>query len=499
MTDKKQPVKVIGLLDDKKGVKINFPQLVAKNSGFNIKKFRNSMSTKQTVNEKSQAALKKRKVYFGVAKTLRAFIASDNDLYITRIAAGELYDKDLIDGLQCNIIQGVNLPADKCEFECELFDYQIEMIEKITALDDTWSPHKSLTYVCMPTGSGKTIVGCGLIAERKKSTFIVVPTKEIAGQWIDDIRRTLPKLRVCMVEKKLIDNDELKKYDVAVCVINTARKLEHTIVKYFGQILIDEVHEAYTKVNSGVLWLAQCFQFGVGFSATPSDREDGLDQHVFKFLGNPIQCVMEMPKYKFQVNIVEFYGDNEFCQPVVSNGVLIATSTIEKLAKEPARIELVCSLAKQLIEEGEDIFIFAEHRELLTIFRDKLVATFKDNIEIPELGILRGGVKGAEAKEARAAKIVLTTFGYSRRGVSIKDKTAIIFATPRRTPLAQIFGRVTRRGGPGVDKVRKVYFIADMKSPIKGQVDSIKTFAKERGYEITKRKVKPTVKNSEPK
>jgi hypothetical protein len=399
--------------------------------------------------------------------------------------------------LNCNVLSGIELGSDVCELSCELYDYQIEMIEKVVASDSSWHPSRSLTYVQMPTGSGKTIVGCGLIAERKRSTLIVVPTVEIADQWIRDINLTLPALRVCQLNKRILDAGVLKNFDVAVCVINTARKLEHTAVQYFGQMLIDEVHEAYTKVNSNVLWLAQCFKYVVGFSATPNERKDGLDKHVYKFLGQPVQCNLEMPKYKFQINIIEFYGDNEFCQPIVNNGVLCATSSIEKLAKEPARVDLICSLAKRLVSEGKSIFVFAEHRELLTLYRDQVMREYKelvDEIEIPELGILRGGVKGNEAKEAREAKIVFTTYGYSRRGVSIKEKVALIMATPRRSPLAQIFGRITRTGGPGVDVLREVYYVADMKSPIKGQADSIKEFCYLKGYKVIKTKVKPGIK-----
>lgn len=487
--------KLIGVLNDKSGVKINFPALVAKNPKFAIKKFRASMSTKQQLAESSKGAFKKNKFVIA-AKTLKAFTTTGDNLFITRIAAGALYDADIIDGLSCNVLDGSDLKLVDGDFECDLIDYQVEMIEKITAGDENWLPHKSLSYASMPTGSGKTIVGCGLIAERKKSTFVVVPTKEIAGQWIEDLHRTLPKLTVCLVTKKILDADELKKYDIAVCVINTARRLEHFDVKYFGQILLDEVHEYYSPVNVKVLWLAQCFKFGVGFSATPSERADKLDTHVFKFLGMPIECNIEMPKYKFHVHITDYYGGLEFCQPVVNNGVLCATTTIEKLAKEPVRIDLICSIARTLVAAGKSIFIFAEHRELLPIYRNRLLELFRESkddmsndIECPEMGILRGGVTNLEAKEAREAKIVLTTYGYSRRGISIREKTAIVFATPRRSPLAQIFGRVTRRGGPSVDVIREVHYICDARSPIKGQVKSIRDFAKDKGYNVTKSKV----------
>lgn len=495
-TDKKE--KVIGYLSNKDGIKINFSQLIAKNPGFNIKKFRASMSTKQKVDENMKRTFRKKGSFAITSKTLRAFTTSDDDLFITRIATGTLYDENKIDGLKCNIINGTDLTEEQCEFNCELLDYQVEMVNMVTASDNEWHPSKSLSYVCMPTGSGKTILGCGLIAERRKSTLVVVPAGEIAEQWINDLRSTLPKLRVGKLTTDVIKRDQLKNLDVAVGIVNTVRELDHSDVKYFGQIIMDEVHEYYTKVNSKVLWLTQCFKFGVGLSATPAERKDNLDTHVFKFIGHPIQCNLQMPKYKFQITIIEFYGNNEFCQPVVNNGIMCATTTIEKLAKQPERVSLVSQLAKELVDSGEEIFIFAEHRELLPTFKEQLTVDFKDHaedIEVPEMGILRGGVKGAEAKEAREAKIVLTTYGYSRRGVSLKKKTALIMATPRRTPLAQIFGRITRTGGPGIEKMRKVYFVCDMKSPIKMQVDSIKEFAKNKGYEIITKKVRSEKKS----
>jgi hypothetical protein len=86
---------------------------------------------------------------------------------------------------------------------------------------------------------------------------------------------------------------------------------------------------------------------------------------------------------------------------------------------------------------------------------------------------------------------VLTTYGYSRRGVSIVEMTAIVLATPRRNGLNQILGRITRRGSDE-SILRLVVDIKDLGSPLKRQIADRVLVYKKNKYPIFRVRVAHT-------
>ncbi len=99
--------------------------------------------------------------------------------------------------------------------------------------------------------------------------------------------------------------------------------------------------------------------------------------------------------------------------------------------------------------------------------------------------------------QARASPIVLTTYGYSRRGISLGGMTAIVMATPRRNGMRQILGRITRRGSDQTI-VRQVVDIKDMETPLRSQSSDRRRVYKEKRYPIFRTRVRYTQYLEEP-
>ena len=97
--------------------------------------------------------------------------------------------------------------------------------------------------------------------------------------------------------------------------------------------------------------------------------------------------------------------------------------------------------------------------------------------------MLKGGAKKETIERAHKMKIILTTYSYSRRGISYNHLNALILATPRRTGLKQILGRILRYNSD--EKIeRYVVDIHDQASVLRGQLyDRLKIY-KERKYNI---------------
>ena len=110
-----------------------------------------------------------------------------------------------------------------------------------------------------------------------------------------------------------------------------------------------------------------------------------------------------------------------------------------------------------------------------------------------DISIVRGGISSDDFQKAKenGAHIILSTYGYSRRGLSFREMTSLVLATPRRSGIIQILGRILRRGGDE-SILRQVIDIRDMKSSLSSQYFDREKEYKARNYTITNKKVKPT-------
>jgi superfamily II DNA or RNA helicase len=403
-----------------------------------------------------------------------------------------------------------------------LYDYQDQLVKHL--LDNYYTTdnvknNKSICYLQMDTGLGKTRIGCALANELGFPTLIVVPTIAIGYQWIDEANDLFPNLKTGFYHNKLdIDSSN---HDLVVVVVNTFSKKDPTFIKGFGFMILDEAHEYYTKCNSNVLWLAQT-RMVLGLSATPLERPDQLDKYVTFHLGQPVYALsivdVRSLNFKGRVKCINYYGSNKYTESITTtNGTMSTVLTIGNIIQDPDRIKLIVKEVKRLYNEGHGIFVFAEHRNFLDILRDSLVGMSVeyaddgngDGSEVTDVddillndsldsqdaqvntkntSIFKGGIHKREIQNAKdmskkGSHIVLTTYGYSRRGISLTEMTALVLTTPRRNGLRQIIGRILRKGSDE-SIVREVIDIIDMNSTLHGQFYERKKVYTEKCYPL---------------
>lgn len=405
--------------------------------------------------------------------------------------------------------------------------------------------HCATAYLQMDTGLGKTRVGCAVVARCRVPTAVVVPTEAIREQWLDEFAEVLPDL-VCGAYQNPAKGSRKvpagpATHDVVVCIINTFSQKEASFLAGYGLVILDEAHEYCGPEFSKALWLAQT-RFVLGLSATPNDGPNGLDRYVNQHLGPVIWPKRDVPGYDVrhvvytgQVRVIEYAGHPEHSvNGLTPSGTISSIMTINNVVEDPHRLCLVAAEVERLFRLHETetadallalglgprpeaaatdalpagevrrhgVFVFAELREYLPALRAKLLERFESNeILVPELdpghaepdsrsiSVLRGAsrpVARAELGKARRAgsHIVLTTYGYSRRGISLPDMTAIVLATPRRNGYRQILGRITRRGSDA-SIVRQIVDIVDTRVSLKTQFGERKKIYVEKGFELS--------------
>jgi len=395
----------------------------------------------------------------------------------------------------------------------------------------------SVAYFQMGAGLGKTRFAIVAIARLGLAALVVVPTDYIRGQWLKELAATCPGLRCAPYANPPKGSrraaPSFEDYDVLVGIINTIRAKPPEFFAGCGTLVLDEAHEYCSPCNIEILRRGQGPRYLLGLSATPGNdknaggppppggaprlpegRPDGIDRVVHHFLGPPVRadsipgCDVGSFAFTGRVREVEYAGHPDHCQPAIgAGGMTSAIGTIGNVIGDPARLRLVAAEVERLyrLHEGPEaaafglgggrrhgVLVFAEHRDYLPALREALLARIPPaDLDVPELAeaapagptVLRGGADAGTVAAAQRARIVLTTYGYSRRGVSIVEMTSEVYASPRRNGHVQIMGRAERRGSdPQI--VRVFVDICDVRTSLKTQKYDRRAVYKAKGYPI---------------
>ncbi len=170
----------------------------------------------------------------------------------------------------------------KAEFTGQLTEVQAKAVKVIKKHD--------VGILMAPPGSGKTVMGCALIAERKVSTLVLVHRQPLLEQWRERISTFLsipPKEigNLSGTKKKMTG-----KIDLAM--LQSLSKIEDLseIAQSYSQIIIDECHHIPATSFEAILKQLPA-RYVMGLTATPY-RKDGLEKILFQQCG-PIRHEIE--------------------------------------------------------------------------------------------------------------------------------------------------------------------------------------------------------------
>jgi superfamily II DNA or RNA helicase len=133
-----------------------------------------------------------------------------------------------------------------------------------------------------PTGSGKTVMGLYMLAQRRQPGLIVVHTRDLAYQWMSRIETFLG-----IPEKEIgIIGGGKKKVGAAVTValVQSLYKIAADIALKTGFIIVDECHRCPSRTFTEAVTHFDC-RYMLGLSATPF-RRDKLSKLIFWHLGD---------------------------------------------------------------------------------------------------------------------------------------------------------------------------------------------------------------------
>jgi superfamily II DNA or RNA helicase len=350
------------------------------------------------------------------------------------------------------------------DFHGKLRPYQQSAVQKLL--------FKDFGTLSFPTGSGKTVVGLYMIAQRKQPSMIVVHTRDLVFQWMEKITEFL---KIPADEIGIIGGGKIHVGErITVAMVQTLYKCADNVSQKIGFLMVDECHRAPSRSFTEAV-TAFDSKFMLGLSATPW-RRDKLTKLIFWHLGDlhykleraelvksgdvlPAEVFVREtnfrpyhdPTMEYTKMIAELVADDDRNRMIAED--------IANEAREYSGVSLVLSDRKAHCETLKALLKYRHHiiAELLT----------GDLSPVERRNVLERLKKGE-------FKVLIGTGQLMGEGFDCRDLTTLFLTTPIRFKgrVLQYLGRVLRPA-PG-KKAARVFDYVDI------HVEPLKSAARER-------------------
>jgi len=329
------------------------------------------------------------------------------------------------------------LPEICFQSHIELRDYQEPAIEAFE--------NKDFGVLVAPPGSGKTIMGLQLIAERKQPTLILVHRKQLLDQWLDRIESFLkiPKKNI----GQIVSNKHKIGEKITVAMMQSLGRMENLeeLKDRFGMILVDECHHVPAKTFRQIIKEFNAYYL-YGLTATPT-RKNNDEKLIFIYIGNIISEVNPYQKSLLYTDPCTKIKETGFTLPFeyqFDNPQLL----LKMLTFDTRRNELIVHDIINELQNNRKILVLTERRDHI----DVLNLYLKDQCEV----ITISGDDSARSKKSKLEQVnqghfqvLISTGQFFGEGMDFPDLDVLFLVFPFsfEGKLQQYIGRIQRNEG----------------------------------------------------
>ena len=318
-----------------------------------------------------------------------------------------------------------------------------------------------------PPGTGKTVLGTYLVAERGRNTLVLVHRRPLLDQWRAQLSLflglELGEIGQLGTGKRRLTGT----IDVAMVQSLVKKDSVDEIVASYGQVIVDECHHVPAVSFERVLASLKA-RYVVGLTATPR-RRDGHHPIAEMQLG-PVRFRLDAKsqagrrpfEHRLIIRETGFRADG----PDASLGV---QELYARLARDEARNRMILDDIMFALEEHRSPILLTERRDHLEMFAERLRGFARN------LVVLQGGMSSKEGRESRERlasipsgeeRMIIATGRYIGEGFDDARLDTLFLAMPVswKGTLVQYTGRLHRLH-PGKREVR-IYDYADNEVPM---------------------------------
>ncbi len=328
------------------------------------------------------------------------------------------------------------------------FESNIELRpEQKAAIEKTLG--KDFGVIVSPPGSGKTVIGLEIIAQKRQPALIIVHRKQLFDQWMDRIQSFLkiPKKEIGQIGNQKVKIG--KKITVAMIQSLSRNKEIEIISRRFGTIIVDECHhipaksfrETIVNFNSYYLY---------GLTATPK-RKNNDEKLIYVYIGSILYNAdqveqIRQKQIRVEVNIrdtnlyVPFnykIDKYETISRILIHDTNRNTLILDDIEKNSSRFKTFLILTERKAHVDILNLYLKEKYETITIYGEDSESSRKSKIEQLKQGHF---------------KIVISTGQYFGEGIDLNNLECLMIAYPFafEGKLIQYIGRIQHSGNPPV-------------------------------------------------
>lgn len=369
---------------------------------------------------------------FETTRYFKLIEESENEIFTPRGFIGKLLRFCKESQIEFEFINKRMLkPSIPYEFKANLRNHQLGVIEAVSK--------KDYGVIVAPPGSGKTVIGLKIVADKRQLALIIVHRKQLLQQWAERIEAFLgiPKRDIGIIGQ---GKSKIGK-QITVATIQSLPKQIESIQNQFGTIIVDECHHIPAETFRNTIEKLQAYYL-YGMTATPFRKfNDG--KMIFTHLGEIIANILptEIENYKHAKIIIK---NTKLDVPYNSK-----TDNFEALSKilvhDTARNKLIVDNVKTELNHGKKVVVITERKEHI----DTLYLFLKQSYEVITLS-------GEDTETSKKAKwktlqegnfqVLVTTGQYFGEGTDLQNINCLFLAYPFSFvgKLIQYIGRVQR-------------------------------------------------------
>jgi len=343
------------------------------------------------------------------------------------------------------------------EFRGELTPLQASTAAAMLAYDDG--------VLVAPPGTGKTVIACALIAERKLPTLILAHSKPLLEQWRIQLQTLLglPSKQIGQLGGGRRRRTEI----VDLAMIQSLKAVDDLEAFFggYGLIVIDECHHLPAFSFEAAVRRARARHF-LGLTATPY-RRDGLQEIVTMQCGSIRHRIASSESPAGEVNLELAVRETELAFVDAADQPI--HEVFRLLVEDKRRTALICDDVLAALTEGRRCLVLSQWKQHCHALAERL--------QSKDVSVLM--LEGGLGKRARAALldqientprgdplVVVATGQYLGEGFDCPqlDTLFLTFPISFKGRLVQYTGRLIR-AHEGKTSVR-VYDYADVHVPV---------------------------------